>query len=66
MAMKAVKYKAEDFRLIQQMALAPMAIVARKDFPAKNANEMVAYIQKMAKEGSLSITRALAMEASTI
>ena len=51
MAMKAVKYKAEDFRLIQQMALAPMAIVARKDFPAKNANEMVAYIQKMAKEG---------------
>jgi tripartite-type tricarboxylate transporter receptor subunit TctC len=51
MAMKAVKYKAEHFRLIQQMALAPMAIVARKDFPAKNANEMVAYIQKMAKEG---------------
>ena len=51
LAMKAVKYKPEDFRLIQQMALAPMAIVARKDFPAKNANEMVAYIQKMAKEG---------------
>ena len=51
LAMKSVKYKPEDFRLVQQMALAPMAIVARKDFPAKNANEMVAYIQKMAKEG---------------
>lgn len=51
LALKSVKYKPDDFRLVQQMALAPMAIVARKDFPAKNANEMVAYIQKMAKEG---------------
>lgn len=51
LALKAVKYKPEDFRLVQQMALAPMAIVARKDFPAKNANELVDYIQKRANEG---------------
>ena len=51
LAMKAVKHKPEDFRLIQRMALAPMAIVASSKFPANNAQEMVAEIVKRAKAG---------------
>ena len=52
LAMKAVKHKPEDFRLIQRMALAPMAIVASSKFPANNAQEMVAEIVKRAKAGN--------------
>lgn len=51
LAMKAVKHKPEDFRLIQRMALAPMAIVASSKFPANNAQEMVAEIVKRSKAG---------------
>jgi len=52
LAMKAVKHKPEDFRLIQRMALAPMAIISSKNFPANNAPEMVAEIVKRAKAGN--------------
>ena len=52
LAMKAVKHKPEDFRLIQRMALAPMAIISSKNFPANNAQEMVAEIVKRAKAGN--------------
>ena len=51
LAMKAVKYKPEDFRLVQQIALAPIAISARKDFPPNNAKELVAYARQAAKDG---------------
>jgi hypothetical protein len=51
LALKAVKHKPEDFRLIQRMALAPMAIVASSKFPANNAQEMVAEIVKRSKAG---------------
>jgi tripartite-type tricarboxylate transporter receptor subunit TctC len=51
LALKAVKHKPDDFRLVQQMALAPMAIVASKNFPANNPTEMVAEIVKRAKAG---------------
>lgn len=51
LAIRSVKYKPEDFRLVQRIALAPLAVVARKDFPASNANELVAQIQQAAKEG---------------
>jgi tripartite-type tricarboxylate transporter receptor subunit TctC len=51
LAMKAVKYKPEDFRLVQQIALAPIAITARKDFPPSNAKELVAYARQAAKDG---------------
>jgi len=51
LAMKAVKYKPEDFRLVQQIALAPIAITARRDFPPSNAKELVAYARKAALEG---------------
>ena len=51
LAMKAVKYKPEDFRLVQEIAVAPIAISARKDFAPNNAKELVAYARKAAKDG---------------
>ncbi|MEI2814318.1 MAG: tripartite tricarboxylate transporter substrate-binding protein [Burkholderiaceae bacterium] len=43
LALSSVKYKSEDFRQIHRIALAPMAIIARGDIPANNADELVAY-----------------------
>jgi tripartite-type tricarboxylate transporter receptor subunit TctC len=51
LASKAVKYRPEDFRLVQQVAMAPIAISARKDFPASNARELVAHARKAAQDG---------------
>ena len=51
LAMKAVKHTPDDFRLIQRMAMAPMAIVASKNFPGNTPQEMVAEIVKRAKAG---------------
>ena len=51
LANAAVKFKSEDFRLIQMIAIAPMAIIARKDLPVNNGDELVAYAAKAAKEG---------------
>ncbi|HMS27690.1 MAG TPA: tripartite tricarboxylate transporter substrate binding protein [Burkholderiaceae bacterium] len=51
LALSSVKYKSEDFRQIHRIALAPMAIIARSDIPANNADELVAYAMKVAKEG---------------
>lgn len=47
----SVKYKSEDFRQIHRVGMAPMAIIARPDLPANNADELVAYAIKAAKEG---------------
>lgn len=51
LATKAIKYKPDDFRLVQQIAQAPIAIAARKDFPANNARELLAHIRQAAKDG---------------
>jgi len=51
LAIQAVKYKPEDFRLVQQMAMAPIAITARNDFAPNNAKELVAYARKAALDG---------------
>lgn len=51
LALSAVKYKPEDFRQVHRIALAPMAILARADLPASNADELVAYAAKAAKDG---------------
>lgn len=51
LAMAAVKYKAEDFRQVHRIALAPMAILARPDLPVANADELAAYATKAAKDG---------------
>ena len=51
LANAAVKYKTEDFRQVQRIAISPLAVVARKDLPAGNADELMAYAAKVAKDG---------------
>ena len=51
LANAAVKFKSEDFRLVQRNSEAHMAILARKDLPANTADELVDYIRKAAREG---------------
>ncbi len=51
LALSAVKYKSEDFRQVHRIAMAPMVIMARADLPANTADELAAYITKVAKEG---------------
>ena len=51
LAMSAVKFKSEDFRLVQMIGTANMAILARKDLPANTADELVDYARKVAAEG---------------
>jgi tripartite-type tricarboxylate transporter receptor subunit TctC len=51
MALSSVKYKSEDFRQVHRIGLAPMAILARADLPVNNADELVAYAIKAAKDG---------------
>ncbi len=51
LAISAVKYKSEDFRLVHNIGVSPLAIFARSDLPANNGDELAAYIIKMAKEG---------------
>jgi tripartite-type tricarboxylate transporter receptor subunit TctC len=47
----AVKYKPEDFRLVQMITINPLVMLARKDLPASNGDELVAYARKSAAEG---------------
>jgi tripartite-type tricarboxylate transporter receptor subunit TctC len=51
MALQAVKHKSEDFRMVQIVGAAPMAVVVRKDLPANNIDEFVALARKSAVEG---------------
>ena len=41
-ALSTVKYKPEDVRLVAQMVKAPMVLIARKDLPAQNLDELLA------------------------
>jgi tripartite-type tricarboxylate transporter receptor subunit TctC len=47
----AIKYKPEDFRLVQMITINPLVMLARKDLPANNGDELVAYAKKTAAEG---------------
>lgn len=47
----AVKYKPEDFRLVQMITINPLVMLARKDLPVSNGDELVAYARKSASEG---------------
>ncbi|MFM7704242.1 MAG: tripartite tricarboxylate transporter substrate binding protein [Rubrivivax sp.] len=51
MAMQAVKYKAEDWRMVQIIGSFPMAVLARKGLPANNIDELVALAKKASAEG---------------
>jgi tripartite-type tricarboxylate transporter receptor subunit TctC len=51
MALQAVKYKAEDWRMVQIIGSFPMAVIARKNLPANNVDELVALAKKADAEG---------------
>lgn len=51
LANAAVKFKSEDFRLVQMIASAQIAFVARKDLPVSNVDEFIAYARKQAAAG---------------
>jgi tripartite-type tricarboxylate transporter receptor subunit TctC len=51
LANAAVKLRSEDFRMVQMIANAPLAIIARGDLPAGNSDELVAYAAQRAREG---------------
>jgi tripartite-type tricarboxylate transporter receptor subunit TctC len=48
----AVKYKSEEFRLVQMVTINPMAVLARKDLPVSNGDELIAYAKKAADAGT--------------
>ena len=52
MALQAVKYRSEDFRPVQIIGAFPMAVLARKDLPASNLDELAALAKKAAAEAS--------------
>ncbi len=51
MAMASIKYKAEDWRMVQIIGSFPMAVLARKGLPANNIDELVALARKASAEG---------------
>jgi tripartite-type tricarboxylate transporter receptor subunit TctC len=51
MAVSSAKYKPEDFRMVQMITINPLVMLARKDLPVSNGDELVAYARKMAGEG---------------
>lgn len=49
MALQAVKYKSEDFRMVQIIGAFPMAVLARKELGANNIDELAALAKKAAE-----------------
>jgi tripartite-type tricarboxylate transporter receptor subunit TctC len=51
LAISAVKFKSEDFRLVQMIATAQIGFLARKDLPVTNVDEFLDYARKEAQAG---------------
>jgi len=51
LAIGSIKFKSEDFRLVQMIATAQIAFVARKDIPANHVDELLDYARKAAAAG---------------
>jgi tripartite-type tricarboxylate transporter receptor subunit TctC len=51
MALQSVRYKAEDWRMVQVIGSFPMAVLARKGLAANNIDELVALARKASAEG---------------
>lgn len=51
LAMQTVKYKPEDFRLVQMIGAFPLAVLARKGLPANSVDELVTLARKQAAAG---------------
>jgi tripartite-type tricarboxylate transporter receptor subunit TctC len=54
LAMNTVKYKAEDFRLVQMIGVAPIVMVARGDLPVKSIDDVVALARSAPKDKPLT------------
>ncbi|ART49516.1 tripartite tricarboxylate transporter substrate binding protein [Acidovorax carolinensis] len=51
LAMSAVKFKSEDFRLVNMIATAQIGFLTRGDLPANSIDEFVEYARKQAQQG---------------
>ena len=51
MAISAIKFKSEDFRLVQMIATAQIAFLVRPDLQVNSVDEFVEYARKAAKQG---------------
>jgi len=51
LAMQSVRYKPEDWRMVQMIGSFPMAVLARKNLPANSIDELVALAKKADAEG---------------
>jgi tripartite-type tricarboxylate transporter receptor subunit TctC len=51
LAISAVRFKSEDFRLVQMIATAQIAFLTRKDLPVNTVDEFLEYARKRADEG---------------
>ena len=51
LAMKAVRFKSEEFKLVQMIGSAQIAVLARKDLPVSNMDEFVVYARRQAELG---------------
>ena len=51
LAMKAVKFKSEEFKLVQMIGSAQIAVLAKKDLPVSSMDELIAYARKQADSG---------------
>jgi tripartite-type tricarboxylate transporter receptor subunit TctC len=51
LAISAIKFKSEDFRLVQMIATAQIGFLARADLPVNSVDEFVDYARKAAKQG---------------
>ncbi len=54
LAMTTVKYKAEDFRLVQMIGVSQLVMITRGDFPAKSIDEVVALARSAPKDKPLT------------
>lgn len=51
LAIASIKLKSEDFRLVQMIATAQIAFLARKDLPVSNVDEFLEHARKSAQQG---------------
>ncbi len=51
LAISAIKFRSEDFRLVQMISTAQIAFLARKDLPVGSVDELLDYARKAAREG---------------
>lgn len=51
LANSAIKFKSEDFRLVQMIGSAQIAFLVRSDMPIKDVDSFLAYAKKSAQEG---------------